>query len=223
MQCDGEGLFSSVQTASGLAIVLVHCWMHARRYFERAVKAKDLRAAVAMQLIGQMYDVERAATEAKVSPEERARRRQAETWPLLERLRDWVQEIGPKVAPSTPLGKALRYVERRWLSLCVFVLDGRIGIDNGEVERQIRRIAVGRNNWLFTGGDEAGARLATVASLCATCRKLGIDPWAYLRDALLAAGSGMSGRELVAGFTPWAWAQKQTKDANAESGAVVER
>ena len=223
VQCDGEGLFSSVQTASGLAIVLVHCWMHARRYFERAVKAKDLRAAVAMQLIGQMYDVERAATEAKVSPEERARRRQAETWPLLERLREWVQEIGPKVAPSTPLGKALRYVERRWLSLCVFVLDGRIGIDNGEVERQIRRIAVGRNNWLFTGGDEAGARLATVASLCATCRKLGIDPGAYLRDALLAAGSGMSGRELVAGFTPWAWAQKQSKDANAESGAVVER
>ncbi len=220
IQCDGEGLFSTVQTSSGLALVLVHCWMHARRYFDRAVKAKDLRAAVAMQLIGQMYEVERAATESKVSAEERARRRQSETWPLLERLREWVLEIGPKVVPGTPLGKALRYVERRWLSLCVFVLDGRIAIDNGEVERQIRRIAVGRNNWLFTGGDEAGARLATVASLCATCRRLGIDPWAYLRDALLAAGSGISPRELVAGFTPWAWAKKQTENASAERVAV---
>jgi transposase len=219
-QCDGEGLFSTVQTSSGLSLVLVHCWMHARRYFDRAVKAKDLRAAVAMQLIGQMYEVERAATESNVSAEERARRRQSETWPLLERLREWVLEIGPKVVPGTPLGKALRYVERRWLSLCVFVLDGRIAIDNGEVERQIRRIAVGRNNWLFTGGDEAGARLATVASLCATCRRLGIDPWAYLRDALLAAGSGMSPRELVAGFTPWAWAKKQTENASAERVAV---
>ncbi len=220
VQCDGEGLFTSVQTKAGLLLVLVHCWMHARRYFERAVKAKDLRANVAMRLIEQMYEVERKATEEKVSPEERARRRQTQTWPLLERLREWVQEIRAGVPPSTPLGKALKYVERRWLSLCVFVLDGRIPIDNGEVERQIRRIAVGRNNWLFTGGDEAGRRLATVASLCATCRKLGIDPWEYLRDALLAAGSGMSPRELVASFTPWAWAEKKAENARAERAAV---
>jgi hypothetical protein len=79
---------------------------------------------------------------------------------------------------------------------------------------------VGRHNWLFTGSDDAGERLCTVASLCATCRKLGIDPWKYLRDALLAAGSGMSSKELVAGFTPWAWAQKQAEQAGAEKVAT---
>lgn len=221
VQCDGENLLTSVQARIGVAIVLVHCWMHARRYFERAMKAKDLRATVAMQLIGQMYDVERRATEEAVGPEERARRRQAQTWPLLERLREWIEEIRPKVPPSTPLGKAIRYVERRWLSLCVFVLDGRIPIDNGEVERQIRRIAVGRRNWLFTKGDRAARRLCTVASLCATCRKLGIDPWEYLRDVLLVAGSGISAKALAAGFTPWAWAEKKAQKADAEKGAVA--
>ena len=218
IQCDGETLFASVLTRIGVQIVLVHCWMHARRWFERAVKARDLRAAVAMDLIGRMYDIERKATEQKVSPEERARRRQVETWPLLEQLREWVLEISPKVPPSTPLGKAIRYVERRWFSLVVFVLDGRIPIDNGEVERQIRRIAVGRRNWLFTKGDDAARRLCTVASLCATCRKLGIDPWPYLRDALLAAASGISPQRLAKDFTPWAWAEKQTQQMDAEPG-----
>ena len=194
--------------------------MHARRYFERAMKARDTRAAVAMVLIGKLYDVERQATRQGVSAEERARRRQAESWPLLEELRRWIEEIRPKVPPSTPLGKAIRYVERRWFSLCVFVVDGRISIDNGEVERFIRRIGVGRHNWLFTGSDAAGGRLCTVASLCATCRKLGIEPWEYLRDTLLAAGSGMSPRQLVAGFTPWAWADKKAQQAHAEKLAA---
>jgi hypothetical protein len=80
------------------------------------------------------------------------------------------------VVPGSPLGKALKYVERRWFSLCVFVLDARIPIDNGEVERVIRPIGVGRHNWLFTGSDEVAVRLCIVASVCATCRKLKVDP-----------------------------------------------
>jgi hypothetical protein len=219
-QCDGERLFETLWRRLGFTLVLVHCWMHARRYFERAMKAKDLRASVAMNLIAQIYEVERRATAAGVSPEERARRRQAETWPLLERLRAWVLQVAGQVPPSTPLGKALGYVQRRWLSLTVFVLDGRIPLDNGEVERWIRRIAVGRNNWLFTGSDEGARRLCLVASLCATCRKLGLDPWAYLRDALLAASSGMTVQAFVAGYTPWAWAQKQAQHPDAQQVAV---
>ena len=101
------------------------------------------------------------------------------------------------------------------------MVDGRISIDNGEVERFIRRIGVGRHNWLFTGSDAAGKRLCTVASLCATCRKLGINPCEYLRDALLAAGSGMSAKSLVADFTPWAWAEKKAQQATAEKLAAV--
>ena len=220
VQCDGEKIFGSALRRLGAACVLVHCWMHARRYFERAQKARDPRANLPLALIGRMYEVERRANEQGVSAEERARRRQAESLPLLEALRKWAEETRAQAPPSTPLGKAIRYAEVRWLSLCVFVLDGRIPLDDGEVERFIRRIAVGRNNWLFTGSDDAAERLCTVASLCATCRKLGVDPWAYLRDALLAAGSGMSAKELVAGFTPWAWAEKQAQQADAEKVAA---
>ena len=221
VQCDGENLFNTVQTRGGAVVPLVHDWMHARRYFERAMKSGDMRAAVAMKMIGELYDVERAATAAQVSAEERGRRRREASWLILERLRAWIGEIRGGVNPSSPLGKAIGYAERRWISLIVFVGDGRIPIDTGWVERSIRRVAIGRNNWLFTGGDDAGVRLATVATLCATCRHLGIDPWCYLRDVFRAIAEGVSGPALVRDFTPWAWAQNEAQKAKAEKVAAV--
>jgi transposase len=37
---------------------------------------------------------------------------------------------------------------------------------------------------LFAGSDEGGKTAATLMSLCTTCKELGIDPFAYLRDVL---------------------------------------
>ncbi len=42
----------------------------------------------------------------------------------------------------------------------------------------------------------------------------------YLRDALLAAGSGISPSKLIAGFTPWAWAKNKAQQADAEKAAA---
>lgn len=214
--CDGEPTFQSAQTRKGLELVAVNCNMHARRYFEKALKSGDYRAAVAMKLYAQIYQIEQKATEDNVSLEERTRRRWEQTWPLLEQFRQWALEIRPKVNPTSPLAKALSYVEKRWLSLVVFVIDGRIPLDTGEVERQIRRIAVGRHVWHFSGSDQGARRLATVASLCATCRKLGIDPWQYLRDVFTAIASGISAQALAMDWTPWAWAQQQAQNLDAQ-------
>src|SRR3954453_10455542 len=45
-------------------------------------------------------------------------------------------------------------------------------------------VALGRKNWLFVGSDEGGETAAVLMSLCTTCKDLGIDPQAYLRDVL---------------------------------------
>jgi transposase len=103
----------------------------------------------------------------------------------------------------------------------VFVGDGRIAIDTGWVERSIRRVAIGRNNWNFSGSDGAAERLATVATLCATCHHLGIDPWRYLRAVFQAIADGISNSVLSEDFTPWAWAENEAKKANAEKVAAV--
>ena len=221
VQCDGENLFSTIQMRTGVMIPLVHDWMHARRYFERAVKSGDMRAGVAMKLIGDLFGVERAATVTGDSDEERGKRRRNDAWPILGRLAEWICEIRGGVNPSSPLGKAIGYVERRWISLIVYVGDGRIPIDTGRVERDIRPIAVGRNNWVFTGSDDAAVRLAMVATLCATCRHLGVDPWRYLRDVFQAIADGVPSTVIVENLTPWAWAENEAQKTNAQKVAAV--
>jgi hypothetical protein len=59
------------------------------------------------------------------------------------------------------------------------------------------------------------------ASLCATCRKLGIDPWRYLRDVFTAIANGLTARQLSDDWAPWAWAQKQAQQPNAQETLAV--
>lgn len=69
-------------------------------------------------------------------------------------------------------------------SLCRFLEDGTIEIDNNVAERAIRPIALGRKNWLFAGSDKGGERAAATLSLIETAKLDGLDPEAYLRDVL---------------------------------------
>ena len=49
-------------------------------------------------------------------------------------------------------------------------------------ERELRREAVGRKNWLFVGSDDAGTVNATFTSLLASAQLCDVEPWSYLRD-----------------------------------------
>ena len=44
----------------------------------------------------------------------------------------------------------------------------------------MRRVALGRKNYLFVGDVEAGASIAGLYTLVATCEARGINPFAYL-------------------------------------------
>lgn len=43
---------------------------------------------------------------------------------------------------------------------------------------------LGRKNWLFAGSFEGGRRGAVIFSLVVTCKRLGINPTAYLADVI---------------------------------------
>lgn len=45
-------------------------------------------------------------------------------------------------------------------------------------------MAVGRGNWTFIGSADAGEWAAAHCTVAGTCRHLGVDPFAYLRDVL---------------------------------------
>jgi hypothetical protein len=70
----------------------------------------------------------------------------------------------------------------QWDSLLPYLDDGRLEIDTNLVENAIRPTTVGKKNWLFMGEANAGDRSAIIYTIIESCRRRGIDPYAYLRD-----------------------------------------
>ena len=71
-----------------------------------------------------------------------------------------------------------------------FRKDGRLEIHNNACERALRRIAVGRNNWLFAGADTGAERAAVIYTVLGTCRLHGVDPLAWLHNVLEKLAGG---------------------------------
>jgi transposase len=163
--------------------IRVGCWAHARRkFFEAQSTAPEAREL--LDLILELYQVERDAKERQLSIEEIYKVRNEKSAPVLERIRGWLEEHRPKHPPKSPLGEAIRYVDGQWNALTRFLEDGRITLDNNQSERALRTAALGRKNFLFVGNDEAGENIAGLYSLVATCEENGVDPQAYLADVL---------------------------------------
>ena len=83
---------------------------------------------------------------------------------------------------ALPNGVTRGYMLSNWKALTRYCDDGDLEIDNNGAERSLRGVAVGRKNWMFYGSDHGGRTAAVLTSLIATCKRLAIDPFAYLRD-----------------------------------------
>jgi hypothetical protein len=62
----------------------------------------------------------------------------------------------------------------------LFVEDGNVEATNNRRERELRRLVLGRKNWLFTWGDDGGHRTARILSVIATAISHDVNPRAYL-------------------------------------------
>ena len=93
--------------------------------------------------------------------------------------------------PKSRFAGALGYLRNHWEPLQVYLSDGRLPIDNNDVEQLMKQVALGRKNWLFIGSVAAGRRAADFLSLVASAVRNDLDVWAYLKDVLdqLLAGS----------------------------------
>jgi transposase len=81
--------------------------------------------------------------------------------------------------------RAITYTLNQWESLNVFLDDPNVRLDNNISAQQLRLIALGRNNFLFVGHDEAGKNLAILQSLVSTCLLNDVNPQHYLADVLI--------------------------------------
>jgi transposase len=159
------------------------CWAHVRRHFYDLEQAHASPIAQeALLRIVALYKVEDQIRGKP--PEERRAVRQAESKPLLDSLRQWLETTLSKLSRKSDTTAAIRYALSRWDALTRYIEDGHIEIDNNAAERSLRGVALGRKNYLFAGSDAGGERAAAIYSLIGSAKLNGLDPEAYLREVM---------------------------------------
>ena len=166
-------------------IYLMGCMMHARRRFHKAWllgKKKPGIASEGLAMIKWIYDKEEEYKKRGLTPTERKAIRDLEIKPSFEALKEWAELKMAKVLKSSPLGNALHYFIKEYSELSAFLADGRYEIDNGWVERAIRKFAIGRNAWLFCDTVEGAHASSLLYSLAITSKLNGKDPFKVMTE-----------------------------------------
>ena len=190
LQCDGYSAYKTL-SSKNTGIQLVGCMAHVRRKFKEALDAmptnkrqpnKVTRAAMAISMIRNLYQIEKTIKDAP--PDERHRIRQEKSKPQLDKFRQWLEKQQPLVLPKGLLGKAITYALNQWPDLIRYLDDGRLDIDNNAAERAIKPFVIGRKNGLFAKSVKGARASATLYSLVETAKAKGLEPYAWLRHAL---------------------------------------
>jgi len=206
LQADAYGGYDGIY--SGGSVTEVACWAHARRKFYDAQDSDTRRSAEMLALVGKLYAVEREAKEL----DDAARRalRQTKSVPVLAQIEAWLDVEGEVVLPRSPMAQAITYTRNQWSALCVYTTRGFLAIDNNASERALKRVAIGRKNWLFAGNDDAAASHARLWSLIASAERHGVDPQRYL-TSVLAKLPTTPASELEQ-FLPDVWAKEDAAE-----------
>jgi hypothetical protein len=142
-----------------------------------------LRSHQALAYYRQLYELERASKD--FSDAQRLQMRQDLAVTVQDQFRTWLEAQRPEVLPKSPIGEAIGYALNNGEALrrC-YTEAGFLVIDNNPSVREMKRIAIGRKNWLTVGSPRGGRTAAVLFSFTSTSQRLGVEPWKYLQDAL---------------------------------------
>jgi len=187
-----DGLYLPDPRTAAARIIEVACNAHARRKFYEARSSDALHSHQALAYYRQLYELERQAKD--FNDEQRLQMRQELSLPILEQFHQWLLAQRAEVLPKSPMGEAISYALNNWEALRRYTEAGFLAIDNNVAEREMKRIAIGRKNWLTIGSPRGGQTAAVLFSFTSTCQRLGVEPWAYLQDVLTRLPAMPSGQ-----------------------------
>jgi transposase len=181
LQADGYAGFEQIYETG--RIQEAACWAHVRRkFYDLQTAHKSPVAVEAIERIAGLYAIESEIRGR--SPDERREIRNLRSRPLLDSLKQWLEETLGKLSRKSDTAMAVRYALGRWEALLRYCDNGRLEIDNNAAERALRVVALGRKNFLFAGSDGGGESAAAMYSLIGTAKLNGLDPESYLRNVL---------------------------------------
>ena len=210
LQADAYGGYDGIYHSQD--VTEVACWAHARRKFYDAQDSDEARSAQMLTLISQLYAVEREAKGA--DDKTRLELRQQTSLSVLAQIKAWLDGEREIVLPRSPMAQAIGYALNQWDALTAYATQGFLAIDNNASERALKRVAIGRKNWLFAGNDAAAENHARLWSLIASCERHGVDPQRYLSSVLAKIGQTPTGE--LKQFLPDVWKADDAAEPIAE-------
>ncbi len=180
---DGALMTDGYKAYDAIAIkyMIIHlaCWTHTRRYFKKVLDiGKNPNAQKMINLIGKLYAIEKIIK--KFDVDEIFNYRQKHSKPILNEIRQFLDEILHSTAPSGKMGQALTYLHNQWHKLIRYIEDGNYPIDNNTAENALRPFVIGRKNWLFANTPNGAHASANLYSLIETAKAHAINPQEYL-------------------------------------------
>lgn len=186
LQCDASNVYDILERGppneDDEKITLVGCWAHCRRYFFEAAVCKHLVGVQGLLRIRAIYAADNAFR--KLPPAKRKLARQEHVKPLIDAFFEWLKATRHATAGRNLATKALGYAFNQEQELRRVLEDGRLPLDNTRSERALRKIVVGRKNWMFYGSDTHAESAAAIFSLIASCRLHSIEPQQYLDEVM---------------------------------------
>lgn len=162
------------------------CLTHGRRQFVDIVTAfpEECRRVVAD--LGRVYRVDAIAREKKLSAMERLLLHQEKSGPVMKELRRWLTDklLEREVEPNSGLGRAIKYMLKRWDKLTLFLREPGAPLDNNPCERILKVAIRHRKNSLFYKTEKGAAVGDFFMSLIETCARNGVDAFEYLTALL---------------------------------------
>ena len=155
--------------------------LHCRRYFFEAAICRYPVGLQGLLRIRALYAVDRLVRQAPAAAQ--AALRVQHVQPLIDDFFTWVHAARAQTGGRNLATKALGYAINQEAELRR-VVDGNLPLDNTRAERALRKIVVGRKNWMFYGSDTHAEAAAAIFSLIASCRLHSLYPFQYLDEIL---------------------------------------
>ncbi len=160
-------------------LLAIPCWAHIRRKFYDAEKLGMSDATLFLNSISKLYQIEAQVRENNLKSVEIQILRQKESVSIINEIIALSDQKSSQYTPSSPMGKALTYLNNLHPKLKNYCTDGDLEIDNNIIERAIRPIALGRKNWLFAGSENGAKHSALIYSLTGSCALNDVEPHFY--------------------------------------------
>ena len=182
VQADGGSSYSPV--FKELDLLHIACMAHIRRGLFEARADAPMAVDLVLAAIQKLYRIEARAKAEAMSLAARLALRQREARPIFMDVGQLIATLRKDALPKSPLGRALNYAENQWPAMARYLEVAQAELDNNSTEHALRGVVLGRRNWLHVGQEAGGEKAANLFSLMITCKRLKVEPYAYLHDIL---------------------------------------